>query len=363
MRNKKRVVVILIGIIVICVVLGNLIYFNDLKPVNKKLSAEENTNLIRVEITEGMRTAEIAEVLKKNNVIRSKLAMIIYTKLNKVNTLQAGKYDFNNSEDMVTIINHISNGDVASDEIRITFIEGKNMRWFAKTIAEKTNNTENDVFAVLEDKEYIDSLVEKYWFLTDEITDSRIYYPLEGYLLPDTYNFQNKDVSVKEIFNTILNYMEKYLNSISEDINNSGLTVHQALTLASIAELEGESTEDRKEIIGVFYNRLRIKMSLGSDVTAYYAFKVDMGERNLTTQEINTENSYNTRGPNMSGKIPVGPIDNPSKSAIEATLNYKQTDNLYFVADKNGKVYFTKNYESHQAMISKLKREGLWFTY
>jgi UPF0755 protein len=88
-----------------------------------------------------------------------------------------------------------------------------------------------------------------------------------------------------------------------------------------------------------------------------------MGDRDLTVKELNTENPYNTRGPNMIGKIPIGPICNSSKSAIRATINYKETDALYFVADKNGKVYFTKNNDEHIKMISRLKKEGLWYTY
>ena len=72
--------------------------------------------------------------------------------------------------------------------------------------------------------------------------------------------------------------------------------------MASLAELEGKSLEDRKEIVGVFFNRIYDGMSLGSDVSTYYAFKVDMGDRDLTSKELNTENPYNTRGPNMSGK-------------------------------------------------------------
>ena len=88
-----------------------------------------------------------------------------------------------------------------------------------------------------------------------------------------------------------------------------------------------------------------------------------MGERDLKAKELNTENPYNTRGPNMAGKLPVGPICNPSKEAIQAAIEYKETDALYFVADKNGKVYFTKSNDEHNQMIKKLKDEGLWFTY
>ena len=153
------------------------------------------------------------------------------------------------------------------------------------------------------------------------------------------------------------------MNSYEGKIDDSGFSVHELLTLASMAELEGKSLEDREEIIGVFLNRIKNGMSLGSDVTTYYAFKVDMGERDLKAKELNTENPYNTRGPNMAGKLPVGPICNPSKEAIQAAIEYKETDALYFVADKNGKVYFTNSNDEHTKKIKELKDKGLWFTY
>ena len=357
----KKLIIGIVAIILV-IIIGVFAWYNgSLKPVSK-LPVEEN-ELIRVEIEKGLGTNQIAKVLEKNNVIKSATAMKIYTSLNDVTGLQAGIYDFNNSEDLETILNRIVNGDVAIDEVKITFIEGKNIRWIAKTIAKYTNNTEQDVFNLLEDEAYIDELINKYWFLTDEVKDDRIYYPLEGYLLPDTYIFENKDVSVKTIFNVILNFTDKYLTKYKDAFANNSMSIHQLLTMASLCELEGKSLEDRKEIIGVFYNRIVEKMSLGSDVTTYYAFKVDMGDRDLTVKELNSENPYNTRGPNMAGKIPVGPICNPSKEAIDATLNYTPTDAFYFVADKNGDVYFTKNNNEHVKMIQKLKREGKWFTY
>ena len=355
---------IIIGVIaaILVIIIGVFAWYNgSLKPVSK-VAIEEN-KLIRVEIEKGLGTNQIAKVLEKNDVIKSATAMKIFVALNDIKGLQAGVYDLNNSEDLETILTRIVNGEVASDEVKITFIEGKNIRWIAKTIAKHTNNSEADVFNLLENEEYIDELINKYWFLTDEIKDDRIYYPLEGYLLPDTYIFENKDVSVKTIFNVILNFTDKFLTEYKDAFANNSMSVHQLLTMASLAELEGKSLEDRKEIIGVFYNRIVERMSLGSDVTTYYAFKVDMGDRDLTVKELNTDNPYNTRGPNMAGKIPVGPICNPSKEAIDATLNYTPTDAFYFVADKNGDVYFTKNNNEHVRMIQKLKREGKWFTY
>lgn len=360
-KKIKIFLIMIIVVIAITGVAGFMWYTNSLKPFDK--NSELGKKLIRIEIEGKMGTSSIAELLETKNIIKSATAMKIYCKMNNVNVLQAGKYELDPSEDMPTILEHIINGEVVSDEIRITFVEGKNIRWVAKTIADKTINKEEDVFELLEDEEYIDSIIEKYWFLTDDIKDKDLYYPLEGYLLPDTYVFENEEVSVKTIFNIILNYTNKFLTEYKDKIEDSNFSVHEIMTLASITELEGKSTEDRKEIIGVFLNRMDRGMSLGSDVTTYYAFKVDMGERDLTSKELNTKNPYNTRGPEMSGKLPVGPICNPSKSAIEATIDYKETDALYFVADKNGKVYFTESNEEHNRMIKNLKAEGLWFTY
>lgn len=360
MNKIIKIVMIIVCILIIGVISGFIFYKTSLNPVKKENESEE----IILQIPEGYGISDIAKLLKEKNLIKNELTFKIYVKLSSSSNLQAGKYLLKNGNDGVqSIVDKMKNGKVYKEDVNITFIEGKNMRSIAKTIANNTNNTEEEIFELLKDEAYIDSLIEKYWFLTDEIKDEDIYYPLEGYLLPDTYTFENSNVSVETIFNIILNFMDKYLTSIKDEIENSGLTVHQLLTMASMAELEGKTTEDRSEVIGVFYNRINSNMSLGSDVTTYYAAKVDMGDRNLTKKEINTYNKYNTRGPNMSGLIPIGPICNPSKSAIDATLNYKKTDAYYFVADKNRKVYFSKNYENHQNKIQELKDKNLWYNY
>lgn len=360
MENKtKKIIVICVMVILVTAIIAGisaLIWYKvGQKPVNKK-----EGQVISVEIEPGSGTTQIAKLLEENNIIKNADVMKIYAKLNNITNLQAGKYDLNNGEKLKDILSHIQNGEIVNDEIKLTFIEGKNMRSIAKVIAENTVNTEEDVFALLEDEVYIDSLIEKYWFLTDSIKNDDIYYPLEGYLLADTYIFENEEVSVKTIFNVMLNFMDNFLTEHKDEIKYD---IHELITLASMAELEGVSEEDRKEIVGVFVNRLNKGMSLGSDVTSYYAFKVDMGERDLYARELKTENPYNTRGPNMEGKLPVGPICSPSKSAIVATLNFTQTENLYFVADKNKKVYFTKTNAEHESLVKRLKNEGLWYIY
>ena len=120
---------------------------------------------------------------------------------------------------------------------------------------------------------------------------------------------------------------------------------------------------DRKNVASVFYNRLDLGMSLGSDVTTYYSVKVDMGDRDLYQSEIDSYNPYNTRGPNMEGKLPVGPISSIGRASVEAAIEPNTTDYLFFVADKNGKLYFTKTNEEHVQVINELQSNGQWYEY
>ncbi len=357
----KKVLIVLAILVVIAVLgaIGVFTWYNIMQEPMDKSSEEK----IRVEIPEKTSLEGIANLLQEKGAIHNAFVMKVYCKLNKINNLQAGKYDFAKSENLETILKRMQDGDVTRDEIKITFVEGKNMRWIAKRIAEKTPNTEEDVFALLKDESYIDSLIEKYWFLTDDIKNSDIYYPLEGYLLPDTYLFEQDDCSVKIIFSIMLNSMDKLLSKYREDIEKGSFSVHEIITLASMAEQEAELAEDRAEVVGVFLNRIKKKMPLGSDVTTYYAFQVDMGERDLYKKELNTENPYNTRGPNMVAKLPVGPICNPSESSIKAAIYPKETTALFFVSDKNNKTYFSETDAEQQKVIKDLKAKDLWMTY
>lgn len=364
MKKVARIVLVLIILIIIIAIIAFCVvkskYENSLTPVN----SEENSESIIVEISQGMSTSQIADLLEEENVIQNATMFKVYIKLNDVGNFQAGKYEFENGkDDVVSICQKLVSGDIYDESVTITFVEGKTIEDYAEVIEENTNNTAEEVLELANSEEYIESLIDKYWFITDEVEDDDIYYSLEGYILPDTYTFENEDVSVEEIFSYIFNYMDSYLSEYEGEIEDSGFTVHELLTLASVVELEGKTDEARQGIAGVFLNRLDSGMSLGSDVTTYYAFGLDMATEELTTKQLNTENPYNTRGPNMKGKLPVGPICSPSKSAIYATLNPENTDCYYFVADKNGEIYFSKTYSEHEATIEELQSEGLWYEY
>lgn len=354
----KKIIICVVAIILLITIIGLIWYVASISKVSRK------DDEIEVTIPLGSGTNKIAEILKENKLIKSKMAFKLYVKLNKVTNFQAGKYYLKQNMNVKEITQMLQTGIMHDpNQLSITYIEGKNMRWLAKKIEETTNNSQEAVMQVLSDENYINSLIDKYWFLTDEVKQEEIYYPLEGYLFPDTYAIKNKDVTVEEIFEKMLDKMEDVLEEYKSEIEKSKYSVHQILTIASIIETESMNSEGRKDVSSVIYNRLNRGMAIQSDVTTYYAVKVDMGERDLYQKELDTYNAYNTRGPNMEGKLPIGPVASVSKSSIEAALEPNNTDYIFFVADKDGKLYFTKTESEHNRIISELKEEGLWFEY
>jgi len=355
--KKIRIGKLVIALLILIIIMFNillLVYNLGLRKVDNK-----NTK-IEIVINPGMSVDSILDLLKENNLIRNKFYSKVYVKLGRY-SMQAGTYDLSTSMSTKEIIKNISLGKVTNKyNVNLTFIEGKNIRDYVKVITNNTNNTEEDIYNLLGNEEYIDSLIEKYWFLTEDIKNKDIYYPLEGYLFPNTYTFKDKDVTVEEIFNTMLNETDRVLTKYKKDIESKNLNIHKFITLASVVELEGLYKEDRKEIAGVLYNRINSGDSIGCDATTYYAFKLDMSIGPLDISYYNKYNPYNTRNSNVT--FPVGPIGNPGESAIEACINPKETNNYYYVADcKTGKTVFTANYNDHVNAVNRIKKSGCNF--
>ena len=340
--------------LIILLVLGVFgIYFYEIGPVGT------NAKPKIISIEKGDNFYNISNKLKKNNLIKSELFYKIYLKIIKPSGLTVGDYELNetmNTKKIVEVLSDSKNQKI--DTIRITFREGLNIRGIAQTIEEKTKIKKDDFINKVSDKEYIKSIQKDYWFLTDEIYNEQIYYPLEGYLFPDTYEFEKKELSSEKIIKKMLDNMAEKIKKYKDKIDTNNLSIHQILTLASLVEQEAVTKEDRALVAGVFYNRLKINMSLGSDVTTYYAAKKSLKE-SLTKDELTDCNGYNTRCLTMKG-LPVGPISNPSISSVEAALNPSSNDYYYFVADTSKKVYFNKTINEHNQTIAKLKKEGKW---
>ena len=323
----------------------------------------KESETVNIYVSEGESYSTIAGMLKKNGLIKNELAYKVYIKLNQPTGLECGDYVLKTNYDVSELVSVLGKGSVILESTKsVTFFEGKNMRHVIKVITDNFNISEKDITSKLNDKEYLDELISEYWFLSDDIKNKDLYYSLEGYLFPDTYEFY-ESADADDIFRKMLDNTSVKLEPYKEEIEKSKYSMHEMLTLASIVELEAGKADDRKGVAGVFYNRLSDNWSLGSDVTTYYAVKEDNYLRDLYVSELNDCNAYNTRSSCMSGKLPVGPICNPSLESIISSIEPKKHKYYYFVADKNGKTYFNKTDYEHVSTINRLKSEGLWIEY
>ena len=350
------IIVLILSLILFLFALFN--YFNS-----NLANVSNNSEVKEVVIEPGSSIDEITSILYKNNLIKNELIFKVYIKITGKTNLKAATYELNETMKVEEIVDILKNGKGKNtNEFNITFREGINIRTVASIIANNTNNTEEDMYNKLNDKEYIKTLINKYWFLDEIILNENIYYPLEGYLYPNTYSFSSKDVSIEEIIEVLLDETEKKLTPYKDKIELSNMSMHEIMTLASITELEGSTKEEREYITSVFINRINTNMTLGSDVTTYYGARINMGDRDLTRNEIDECNNYNTRCTTFKG-LPISPISNPSMDSILSVIEPVTSNFYYFVADKNKKIYFSKDINEHNNTIYKLRQNNLWYEY
>jgi len=353
---KKFILFIFVMIIIAASILVGA-YFYLIGPASK------NTESVNIYVEEGSTYSTISTILKDNGLIKSELAYKIYLKLNPPTNLEYGDYILKTNYDLEELIRTLEKGSISLAETKtVTFVEGKNMRYIINKITENFNITEEEVLDKLNNETYLDELIKDYWFLSDEIKNDKLYYSLEGYLYPDTYDFY-MSADVDDIFRKMLDNMEVKLEEYKNLIETSEYSFHELLTIASSIELEAGGDADRDGISGVIYNRLKDNWSLGLDATTYYAEKIDDNVRDLYLSELNECNDYNTRSSCMAGKLPVGPICNPGLKAINAAIKPTQHNYYYYVSDKNGKTYFTKTESEHNRKCNELRNKGLWITY
>ncbi len=173
---------------------------------------------------------------------------------------------------------------------------------------------------------------------------------LEGYLLPETYSFYWQTDEQEILQRMFDGFKGFYTDSLLKQQEHLKVTQSEILTLASIVEAESSLDVERPVIAGVYWNRLKKRMRLEADPTIQYA----LGEgRRLTYRDLDIDSPYNTY---RRYGLPPGPINNPGKSAILATLFPQHHSYLYFVATGVGGHYFAKSYNDHQKNIRQYRR-------
>lgn len=329
-KKRKTLKVILWSIfaLILLAVLGTAAAFGwytlSLEPVSPG-----NETRTRVEITSGSSPSQIGRLLEEKRLIRSSFAFDIYTRLTDTrNRLQAGTYSLSPSESTKAIVDHLVAGKV--DQFSLTFLPGA-------TLAQ---NRAGLIAAGYSEQEVGAALKKKYdhpLFATKpENTD------LEGYIYGETYKFDSSFTVEDVLKKTFDHYYEALTkNNLIEGFQKQGLTLYEAITLASIVQREVPSQADQRQVAQVFFTRLSIGMELGADATFMYIAK-KLG----VPPTPNLDSPYNTR---KYPGLPPGPIATPGLSALKAVANPAAGDFIYFVSGDDGVTYFARTLAEHEA--------------
>lgn len=332
----KLIKVLLILIAILTLVVGLSIYW--------EIFHWRSSTAAEVEIEKGSSLNAIAELLYDKSVIRSPGIFSGYARIKGVSgKLSAGEYEFPANMTLNAILDKIVRGEVK--QYRLTIIEGWNLEDIKNSLAQK-------IFL----EPYIAADFEKLVYDTSFINTLGLggLTSLEGYLFPDTYNY-NKPRTAQEIISPMVKrFKEIYTDEFKLRAKELGMTDEEVITLASIIEKETGDDEERPLISSVFHNRLEKGMVLASDPTVIYG--IPNFDGNLRKADLKRPSPYNTY---VNPGLPPGPICNPGLASIKAALYPAISDYLYFVSKNNGSHHFSKTIEEHsKAVIQYQKRRA-----
>ena len=308
-------------------------YGGQLQPVSPTA-----TTKITVVVEQGMTPVEVGYLLQANGLIRSTFAYRIYLRLHGLaGQLQAGTYEISASENLPSVVEHITNGKTST--FSLTFFPGATLYDPTDTADEKRT----DVYTILRKAGYDDGEIRdalKASYDSPLFADKPANANLEGYVFGETYKFATTATVDEVLEHSFEVYYQALVdNDIIAGAKKQGLNLFQAITLASIVQREVSNYEDMRMVAQVFYSRLALNMPLGSDVTFIYAANQDN-----ETPRVDYPSPYNTR---IHTGLPPGPIATPGIDALKAVANPASTEYLYFLAGEDGKTYFAYTEAEH----------------
>lgn len=350
-KTVRKIVAIIVSSLILILVIGGISGYMYIKSALNPVDPDSKKE-IKVEIPMGSSSSTIGKILEENGIIKDGRIFRFYTKFKNESDFQAGEYKFTPAMELDEIIDSLKKGEGSKEELyKVTIPEGKTIEEMAAIYSKELPFSKEDFLKKVNDPKYVKQLIKKYpAVLSEDILDPQIRTPLEGYLFAATYDFYDEKPSVEAVVEKMLKKTKSIVENYLEEIQNADLTVHEALTMASLVEKEAKTEEQRKRIASVFYNRLEHNMKLQTDPTVLYALGKHKDKVLLKDLEVNSPyNTYQIEG------IPVGPISNFSEQSLKAIIEPEKTDYLYFLHDDEGNIYYAKTYEEHL----KLKREHI----
>ena len=288
-----------------------------------------------VEIPQGAGVSGIASRLAAAGVVSNALAFRVAARLSgDERKLQAGEYRFAEAARPGEIVARLARGDVYAR--LVTFREGLTMFEMADVFAASGIGTAAEFLSQARDASRIKDL--------DPRASS-----LEGYLFPDTYKMPRTIGAKGTVDAMVAGFLREFDADLRAAAAARGLSVHEAVTIASIVEKETGQAQERPLVSAVYHNRLRIDMPLQCDPTVIYALQLARRwNGNLTREHLQLNSPYNTyRFPGL----PPGPIASPGRASIEAAVRPADAPYLYFVSKNDGTHVFASTLAEHNRNV------------
>lgn len=284
---------------------------------------------------------QILDTLEVNNIIRSRASFkILASTTGKAEKIKFGVYKIERGSSLHDVLDIITSNN--GNKEKVTFPEGITSYKMASILQRKGITDSSEFVKLASNSEYLKTIG-----IANPIA--------EGFLMPDTYFFNQSETPQYVIERLVGEFHSFYTKELQDKAANVGLTSYQAIILASIVEGEARVDDERQVIAGLYLNRLNKGMKLEADPTVQY---IVPGEaRRLLYKDLNIQSPYNTY---RNVGLPPTPINNPSKASILAVLEPKKHNYIFMCAigDGSGRHTFSVNAAQHQDAV-KLYRENL----
>lgn len=299
-------------------------------------SDDESYKIIMIEPGNFIKTADLLE--KEGLLKDAKKFTFIARILRKGNSVRVGEYEVKKNMSPSELLTIISSGKSVLHGISVP--EGYNVDQIAELLAAKNLVKKVEFIRLAKDP-----LMAKFLGIQEPT--------LEGYLYPDTYSFTHF-TGDRVILKTMVDrFKEVYNRDIKFAAEKQKKTMHEVVTLASIIEKETGAPQERPLISSVFHNRLKKGMLLQTDPTVIYGKKGD--KSNITREDLRKWTPYNTY---VNRGLPIGPIANPGREALIASVEPAQSDYIFFVSKNNGTHYFSATLAEHNRAVQRFQRDA-----
>lgn len=293
-----------------------------------------------VDIPHGTSRWGIAGILRRDDVIRNRLAFELFSLWHLRAPMQAGEYYFDHPVTSREVFWQIAQGRIFVHVVTIP--EGWTMFDIAADLNRQGICNRDDFLAAAKDVSLVSDLAPNAQ-------------DLEGFLFPSTYEFTRHMTCQQIVKRMVQNFRAVWesLNSSGSQSFPLGLNAGQVVTLASLVERETPRKDERPLVAGVFYNRLKRGESLQCDPTVAYALELEGHPVKMVhSNDLKIDSPYNTyKYPGL----PPGPIANPGEASLRAALNPAVTDYMFFVANDNGGHFFSKTLAEHNRNVARYR--------